>query len=151
MTGVLPSRLIPIIGMLAGRLVRGLPVLVALLEVIDLGSGISYMLSRPLVSSRASALFTSSRWTCLAPPSVMLGAWLPWEKFLWALLGSLDLVVLLKVILHVVMLVPTILMSRLFKKCKCLLALITDGHTLNEHDLCYIEGRWWYSSRVVKG
>ena len=24
---------------------------------------------------------------------------------------------------------------------KCLLALITDGHTLNEHDLCYIEGR----------
>ena len=25
--------------------------------------------------------------------------------------------------------------------CKCLLALITDSHTLNEHDLCYIEGR----------
>jgi len=36
-------------------------------------------------------------------------------------------------------------------RCKCLLALITDSHTLNEHDLCYIEGRWWYSSRVVKG
>ena len=25
--------------------------------------------------------------------------------------------------------------------CKCLLALITDSHTLNEHDLCYIESR----------
>jgi len=61
MTGVLASRLIPVIGVLAGRLVRGLPVLVALLEVVDLGSGISYMLSRPPDSSQASALFTSSR------------------------------------------------------------------------------------------
>ena len=61
MTGVLAGRLIPIIGMLASRLVRGLPVLIALLEFVDLGSGISYMLSRPLVFSRASALFTSSR------------------------------------------------------------------------------------------
>ena len=26
-------------------------------------------------------------------------------------------------------------------ECKWLLALITDSHTLNEHDLCYIEGR----------
>jgi len=25
--------------------------------------------------------------------------------------------------------------------CKWLLALITDSHTLNEHNLCYIEGR----------
>jgi len=58
-----------------------------------------------------------------------------------ALSGSPDLVALLKVILHVVALVPMTLMSRLFKKCKCLLALITDSHTLNEHDLCYIEGR----------
>jgi len=51
MTGVLAGRLIPVIGVLTGRLVRGLPILIALLEVIDLGSGISYMLSRPLVSS----------------------------------------------------------------------------------------------------
>ena len=62
-------------------------------------------------------------------------------KFSRALSGSPDLVALLKVILRVVMLVPMTLMSRLFKKCKCLLALITDGHTLNKHDLCYIEGR----------
>jgi len=141
MTGVLAGRLIPVIGMLAGRLVRGLPVLVALLEVIDLGSGISYMLSRPPVSSRASALFTSSRQTCLVPPSAVLGAQLPWEKFSRALSGSPDLVALLKVILCIVALVPTTLMSRLFKKCKWLLALITDSHTLNKHDLCYIEGR----------
>ena len=26
-------------------------------------------------------------------------------------------------------------------KCKWLLALMTDDHTLNKHDLCYIEGR----------
>jgi len=55
---------------------------------------------------------------------------LPWEKFSQALSGSLDLAVLLKVILHVVALVPMTLMSRLFKKCKWLLTLITDGHTL---------------------
>jgi len=27
------------------------------------------------------------------------------------------------------------------RQCKWLLALITDSHTLNEHYLCYIEGR----------
>jgi len=51
MTGVLAGRLIPVIGMLASRLVRGLPVLIALLEVVDLSSGISYILLRPPVSS----------------------------------------------------------------------------------------------------
>ena len=38
--------------------------------------------------------------------------------------------------------VPLILGQRiLLVSCKWLLALITDSHTLNEHDLCYIEGR----------
>ena len=63
----------------------------------------------------------------LGPPPAVLGARLLWEQFSRALSGSLDFMVLLKVMLRVAAPVPTTLMSRLFKKICCgewLLALV---------------------------
>jgi len=53
-----------------------------------------------------------------------------------------------KMSIHAVHLLMDALFTYAQDKCKWLLALMTDGHTLNKHDLCYIEGRWWYK---IKG
>ena len=63
----------------------------------------------------------------LGPLLAVLGAQLLWEQFSRALSGSLDFMILLKVMLRIAMPVPMTLMSRLFKNICCgewLLALV---------------------------